>query len=140
MDGGWTKMGRAVAWLCIVVGVAMVACGYAVTRTTLTVRTDLAEGQPKADGAQPKVAVPVEPPVVETALDDDEAALLAEIQGELTSETATCPPTKEPETQAATEAALVRGAAMGTVVRLPNGQLALTWVEDGSGSSPTCYT
>jgi len=136
MDGGWTKMGRAVAWLCIVVGVAMVACGYAVTRTTLTVRTDLAEGQPKADGAQPKVAVPVEPPVVETELDDDEAAF----QGELTSETATCPPTKEPETQAATEAALVRGAAMGTVVRLPNGQLALTWVEDGSGSSPTCYT
>jgi len=133
MDGGWTRTARGVAWLGIAVGVAMVACGYAVTRTTLTVRTDLAEGQPK-------VAEPAEPLVVEAAPDDDEAALLAEIQKEVAAQATTCPPTKDPETQAATEAALVRGAAMGTVVRLPSGELALTWVEDGSGSSPTCYT
>ena len=136
MTTRWMRAARGLAWLGIVVGVVMVGCGYALHHTTLVVRTDLAEGQPKAA----EVETAVVEPAVEVAPDEDEAALLAEIQKEVESAARTWPPSKQPQTEVVGEAGLVRGAAMGTVVRLPSGQLALTWIEDGSGSRPVCYT
>jgi len=147
------KRPRLVALLAVLAGLLLVAYGYAVRQTTLVVRTDL--------GPEPPEPAPADEPVPEEvtlpgeddwdaegddlSLDDDAEPADDDWDDEgddLTKELeAVAKKTKEPreeETVAVHDGGLIRGAAMGIIVRLPDGRLALTWL--GGGRAPTCFT
>jgi len=122
-----------VALLAIVAGLLLVAYGYAVHQTALVVRTDLGPEPPES--APPDEAVPdVVTLPDEEDWDDEGDDLTKELE-------AAAKKTREPgeeKTVAVHDGGLIRGAAMGIIVRLPDGRLALTWV--GGGRAPTCFT
>jgi len=133
-----------VALLAIVAGLLLVAYGYAVHQTALVVRTDLGPEPPES--APPDQTVPdvVTLPDEEDWDDDAEPADddWDDEGDDLTKELeAAAKKTREPgeeKTVAVHDGGLIRGAAMGIIVRLPDGRLALTWV--GGGRAPTCFT
>ena len=138
------KRPRLVALLALLAGLLLVVYGYAVHQTTLVVRTDL--------GPEPPEPAPADEPVPEEVTlpdegdwDDDAEPADDDWDDEgddLTKELeAAAKKPKEPreeKTVAVHDGGLIRGAAMGIIVRLPDGRLALTWV--GGGRAPTCFT
>jgi len=147
------KRPRLLALLAVFTGLLLVAYGYAVRETTLVVRTDL--GPEPAEPAAVDEPVPEEVTLADEddwddegddlSLDEDAEPADDDWDGEedgLTKELeAAAKRTREPleeTTVAVRDGGLIRGAAMGIIVRLPDGRLALTWV--GGGRAPTCFT
>ncbi len=147
---------RLLAALAVALGLLLLGYGYALHRTVLVVRTDLGQtaAEPPDETVPDDVRLPdpddwddaedsADDPLdeldkePEAAGDDDwdsDGVLTKELEAEAG---AAAEPQRE-EIVALTDGGLIRGAAQGTIVRLPDGRLALTWV--GGGRAPTCFT